>query len=72
MVTAYQNSRYTITKTQEAGGKWTYGESAQSIDETGVFFALMGSDHVCYGKIQEIMSKLLQKTNVAIAILACK
>jgi len=53
-------------------GKWTYSESAQSIDETGVFFALMGSDHVCHGKIQEIVSKLLQKTNVAIAILACK
>jgi len=53
-------------------GKWTYSESTQSIHETGVFFALMGSDHVCHGKIQEIVSKLLQKTNVAIAILACK
>ena len=53
-------------------GKWIYSESTQSIDETGVFFALIGSDHVCYRKIQEIMSKLLQKTNVTIAILAYK
>jgi hypothetical protein len=51
-------------------GKWTYHESPQNIDETGLFFALIGSDHPCYGKVEETVNKLLQKVNVAIAILA--
>ncbi len=50
-------------------GKWTYSESPQNIDETGVFFALIGSDHPCYRKIEQTINKLLQKPNTAVAIL---
>jgi len=50
-------------------GKWTYSENPQNIDESGVFFALIGSDHPCYRKIEETISKLLQKPSVTVAIL---
>jgi hypothetical protein len=50
-------------------GKWTYSESFQSIDEGGVFFALIGSTNPCYGKVKETVNKLLQKGNVALTIL---
>jgi len=50
-------------------GKWTYSESPQNIDESGVFIALISSEHPCYRKIEETINGLLQKVNVAIAIL---
>jgi len=50
-------------------GKWTYSESPQGIDEAGLFFALISSDHLCYKKVKETVDRLLQKAKVAIAIL---
>jgi len=50
-------------------GKWTYSENSQNIDETGVFFALIGSDQPNYEKVENTINKLLQKPNVAVAIL---
>lgn len=50
-------------------GKWAYSESPQNVDESGVFFALIGSDHPCYRKIEGTINKLLQKPNTAVAIL---
>jgi len=50
-------------------GKWTYSESPQSVDEAGLFFALISSDHPCYNKVKETVNRLLQKAKVAIAIL---
>jgi hypothetical protein len=37
-------------------GKWTYSENPENMDESGVFFALINSDHLCYGKIEETIS----------------
>ncbi|MEM2806851.1 MAG: hypothetical protein QXK86_08400 [Candidatus Bathyarchaeia archaeon] len=63
-------SIYYNQDTRSFCGKWTYSENPQNIDESGVFFALISSEHPCYRKIEETINGLLQKANVAIAILA--
>ena len=49
-------------------GKWTYDDSPESLDETGVFFGLIGSDEPEYEQIQKIIENLNGKYAVAILI----
>jgi len=69
---AYGLPEYSIYYNQDARsfcGRWTYSEGPVSIDESGLFFALITADSPCYKRIEETVGRLLQEPNVATAIL---
>lgn len=68
----YGLPEYSVYYNQDARswcGKWTHSNNPENIDECGIFFALLPSDNPHYKQIQNLVDKLLEKENVAVAII---